>query len=113
MKGARFPTAETLQRLIAVVGQNNAITDATEMEPYLREWRERWVGKAQAVLKPASVEEVSRILAIANETRTAIVAQGGNTGAVGDRFPSRSGMRWSSRSSGSTASARSMPSTTR
>ena len=42
MKGARFPTAETLQRLIAVVGQNNAITDATEMEPYLKEWRERW-----------------------------------------------------------------------
>ncbi len=87
MKGARFPTAETLQRLIAVVGQNNAITDATEMEPYLKEWRERWVGKAQAVLKPASVDEVSRILAIANETRTAIVAQGGNTGAVGGQIP--------------------------
>jgi FAD/FMN-containing dehydrogenase len=81
------PTADTIERLIATVGKANAITSPTEMQPYLKEWRDRWVGKAAAILKPGKVEEVAQILAIANETRTAIVAQGGNTGLVGGQIP--------------------------
>src|SRR5687767_13752416 len=82
---------EVIERLITVVGKENAITSAAEMDPYLHEWRERWVGKAKAVLKPRTTEEVSRILAIAHETETPIVAQGGNTGAVGGQIPFDSG----------------------
>ncbi len=81
----------TIERLIAVVGRENAITVAAEMEPYLHEWRERWTGKAKAVLRPKTTEEVSRLLAIAHETETPIVAQGGNTGAVGGQIPFESG----------------------
>jgi FAD/FMN-containing dehydrogenase len=81
----------TIERLVAVVGRENAITNAAEMEPYLHEWRERWVGKAKAVLRPKSTEEVSRLLQIAHETETPIVAQGGNTGAVGGQIPFESG----------------------
>jgi FAD/FMN-containing dehydrogenase len=80
-----------IERLIAVVGRENAITVAAEMEPYLHEWRERWTGKAKAVLRPKTTEEVSRLLAIAHETETPIVAQGGNTGAVGGQIPFESG----------------------
>ena len=40
---------------------------------------------------PARREEVSRILAIANETRTAIVPQAGNTGLCGGQIPRDSG----------------------
>jgi FAD/FMN-containing dehydrogenase len=76
-----------IERLISVVGRENAITDNAEMQPYLHEWRERWVGKAQAVLKPKTTAEVARVLAIAHETETGIVAQGGNTGAVGGQIP--------------------------
>jgi FAD/FMN-containing dehydrogenase len=43
------------------------------------------------VLRPATTGEVSRILAIANETRTAIVPQAGNTGLVGGQIPHESG----------------------
>jgi FAD/FMN-containing dehydrogenase len=82
-----YPTAETIGRLIATIGKANAITDPIEMQPYLKEWRDRWVGKAVAVLKPGNVREVAQILAIADETRTAIVAQGGNTGLVGGQIP--------------------------
>jgi FAD/FMN-containing dehydrogenase len=85
------PSAETLERLIAVVGTVNAITNSSEMQPYLKEWRDRWVGKAALILRPGSVAEVSQILAIANETRTAIVPQGGNTGLVGGQIPSDKG----------------------
>ncbi len=91
MKPPARPAPKTIERLVQIVGRPNAIVDAQEMEPYLREWRERWVGKAAAVLKPQNVDEVSQILSLANEMRIPIVAQGGNTGAVGGQIPSDSG----------------------
>jgi len=39
------------------------------------------------VLLPVSVSEVSAVLKLANETRTAVVPQGGNTGLVGGQIP--------------------------
>jgi FAD/FMN-containing dehydrogenase len=39
---------------------------------------------------PAETEQVARILAVCNETGTAIVPQGGNTGLVGGQIPTRS-----------------------
>ena len=39
------------------------------------------------VLRPGSVAEVSAILKLANDTGTAIVPQGGNTGLVGGQIP--------------------------
>jgi FAD/FMN-containing dehydrogenase len=53
----------------------------------LREWRKLYQGKTPLVLKPGSTEEVSRILALAHETGTAVVPQGGNTGLVGGQIP--------------------------
>jgi FAD/FMN-containing dehydrogenase len=91
MRPPARPTPNTINRLIDIVGKANGIIEPREMEPYLREWRDRWVGKAAAVLKPQNVDEVSRILSLANETRTAIVTQGGNTGAVGGQIPGDSG----------------------
>jgi len=77
------PSAETLDRLAAVVGEEYAIREPDDMENYVTEWRERWPGAAAMVVRPASTAEVSEILKIANETGTAVVPQGGNTGAVG------------------------------
>ena len=44
-------------------------------------------GHTPVVLRPGSVAEVSEILKLANETATAIVPQGGNTGLVGGQIP--------------------------
>jgi FAD/FMN-containing dehydrogenase len=85
------PSAETLARLVGVVGERHAIRDPEAMAPYLREWRDIYVGKSPLVLRPATTEEVSRILTIANETLTVIVPQGGNTGLVGGQIPSEIG----------------------
>lgn len=85
------PSAETLDRLAAVVGEEYAIREPDDMENYVTEWRERWPGAAAMVVRPASTAEVSEILKIANETGTAVVPQGGNTGAVGAQVPSASG----------------------
>ncbi len=44
-------------------------------------------GHTQLVLRPGSTAEVAAICKLANETRTAIVPQGGNTGLVGGQTP--------------------------
>ena len=85
------PSAETLDALSRIVGEHHAIRDPAAMAPYLHEWRDRYVGKAALVLKPGSTEEVAAILKRANDTRTAIVPQGGNTGLVGGQIPFESG----------------------
>jgi FAD/FMN-containing dehydrogenase len=85
------PAPETLARLAAVVGEPHAIRDAAEMDGYMREWRQIWYGRSPMVLRPATTEQVSQILAIANETRTVIVPQSGNTGLGGGQIPTGDG----------------------
>ena len=87
----QMPSRETIEALVRIVGEDHAIRDPDEMAPYLEEWRDRYHGKAALVLMPATTEEVAAILALANETRTAIVPQGGNTGLVGGQIPFESG----------------------
>jgi FAD/FMN-containing dehydrogenase len=81
------PSSETLARFTTIVGEKYALTDPADMERHLVEHRRLYHGKTPLVLKPGTTEEVSRILALANETGTAIVPQGGNTGLVGGQIP--------------------------
>jgi FAD/FMN-containing dehydrogenase len=76
-----------LARFAAIVGEKYAITDKEAQAPYLAELRGLFRGHTPVVLRPANVEEVSKILALANETGTPIVPQGGNTGLVGGQIP--------------------------
>jgi D-lactate dehydrogenase (cytochrome) len=78
---------DLLARFIAIVGERYAITDPQMQEPYLVEMRDLFHGQTPVVLRPGSIEEVSNILKLANDTKTAIVPQGGNTGLVGGQIP--------------------------
>ncbi len=80
-------TAEILDRVAALIGAKNIITDAEAMVPYLREWRDLFRGKARAVIRPGSTEEVAQIVRLAAESGTPLVPQGGNTGLVGGQIP--------------------------
>lgn len=91
IRSARAPSAETIARLTAVVGPQNAITDPQAQAPYLREWRDLYVGQTPLIVKPANTDEVSRLLAIANAEGVGVVAQGGNTGLVGGQTPREDG----------------------
>src|SRR6266436_7104448 len=84
---AKFLAADLLARCVATVGDKNAITDREAQAPYLTEPRDMFRGLSPAVLRPGSVAEVAEILKLANETATAIVPQGGNTGLVGGQIP--------------------------
>ena len=79
--------SETFARLKAAVGEKGFTEDQKEIAPHLEEWRGKYQGKSPLLLKPASTAEVAAILAICNETKTAIVPQGGNTGLVGGQIP--------------------------
>jgi D-lactate dehydrogenase (cytochrome) len=81
------PDPALIARFAAIVGASHAITAPDLQAAYLHEMRDRWVGRTPLVLRPDSTEQVSRILALANETRTAVVPQGGNTGLVGGQIP--------------------------
>ena len=77
----------TLQAFGAIIGARNLLTDSADMAPYLKEWRDLFTGKARAVARPSSTAQVAALLALAHETGTPIVPQGGNTGLVGGQIP--------------------------
>jgi FAD/FMN-containing dehydrogenase len=80
-----------LDRFAAIVGDRFALRSPADIEPYVNEPRGLYGGTSPLVLRPGTVEEVSRIMKLATETRTAIVPQSGNTGLVGGQMPDKSG----------------------
>jgi FAD/FMN-containing dehydrogenase len=73
------------------VGPANVLTAPEDTAPYLTDWRKRYTGRAQAVVRPASTDEVAAVVKACAETRTPIVPQGGNTGLVGGGTPDDTG----------------------
>ena len=78
---------DVIERFRAIVGPEHALTDPDQQTPYLVEWRGEYTGVSPLILRPGSVEEVSQILALANEVGTPVVPQAGNTGLVGGQTP--------------------------
>ena len=72
-------------------GDRAVVTDASEIEPWLTDWRGRWHGKSAAILQPQTAEEVALIVAKAAELGVALVPQGGNTSMVGGATPPEDG----------------------
>jgi len=83
----RAPSPDLLPRFAAIVGDKYAITDAAALAPHLVEGRGLYHGRSAMLLRPGSVDEVVAILKLANESKTPLVPQGGNTGLVGAQIP--------------------------
>lgn len=79
--------SDVAARLKDAAGAQGWSEEPGEIAPHLSEWRGRWHGRSSLLLKPANTQAIARILAICNQTRTAIVPQGGNTGLVGGQIP--------------------------
>jgi FAD/FMN-containing dehydrogenase len=80
-----------LEQCRDIVGANYVLTDETDTAGYLTDWRRRYTGKAQAIVKPGSTEEVAAVVRLCNELHIPIVPQGGNTGLVLGSVPDESG----------------------
>ena len=72
------------------IGASNVLVDG-DLSAYELDWRKRWRGKAAAVVRPGSTDEVAAVVRACIAHGASIVAQGGNTGLVGGGVPDASG----------------------
>ena len=72
-------------------GPTAVVTDSSDLEPWLTDWRKRWRGRAAAMLQPSTAGEVAWIVGMAAELGVALVPQGGNTSMVGGATPPEDG----------------------
>lgn len=76
-----------IRKFEEIVGKKYVLTNDADMQGYLTEWRDKYVGNAHAVVLPKTAEEVSQIVKLCFDTDTPIVPQGGNTSLVGGSIP--------------------------
>ena len=88
-----------LGELRAIVGAAHVLTEG-DLSAYTQDWRKRSQGKPLAVVRPASTNEVARVVRACAAHRLAhphrgisIVPQGGNTGLVVGSTPDDSGQQ--------------------
>lgn len=81
-----------LHQCRTLLGAAYVLEAPQDMAPYLNDWRGRFSGKALAVLRPASVEQVAAVVKACAAHQVPIVAQGGNTGLVLGSVPDSSGL---------------------
>lgn len=79
-----------LASLRSLLGTDNVLTGEA-MAPFLTDWRERYSGEAEAVVRPGSTEEVAKVVRWCVEHGFSIVPQGGNTGLCGGATPDHRG----------------------
>jgi FAD/FMN-containing dehydrogenase len=79
-----------VEQLRAIVGERGLV-EASETAPYEVDWRDAYHGRAAAVVRPATTDEVSRVVAYLAAERIPMVPQGGNTSLCGASVPDGSG----------------------
>jgi len=78
---------DLIEQLTQIVGEKGILLDEVDMQGFVVEWRDKFIGKARAVVLPKSTDEVSAVVKACASTRTPLVPQGGNTSLVGGSIP--------------------------
>lgn len=71
------------KKFIEIVGSENVLMQGDKFSKYCQEPRGRFSSQPAMILFPSDKYEISKILTLSHDTKTAIVPQGGNTGLVG------------------------------
>ncbi len=79
-----------IEALRRIVGANQVLVDG-DLTAWEQDWRKRSRGKALAVVRPGSTDEVAQVVQACTAAGTALVPQGGNTGLVVGSIPDASG----------------------
>ena len=77
--------------LLAVVAERGLVTDPAEQQPYCADWRGQFIGRTALVVKPASTDEMAKVVALLADAGVGIVPQAGNTSLCGASVPDASG----------------------
>ena len=84
-------SSDLIDRLASIVGTAQVLTEPADLAPYLTDWRGRYRGAAQCVVRPGCTEEVAAVVKVCVEAGAAIVPQGGNTSLCGAATPDAAG----------------------
>jgi len=90
MSDTAIPT-NVLDQLRSIVGVAGYLESTADIAPFLTDHRKLFRGNTPLVLRPASTDEVSRILKVCNHNKVGVVPVGGNTGYCGAAVPSPDG----------------------
>ena len=82
--------ASLLDDLREAAGASHVLTEG-DLSRYELDWRQRYRGKALAVVQPGNVTEVAAVVKACGRHHVGLVVQGGNTGLVGASVPDASG----------------------
>ncbi|WP_313332496.1 FAD-binding oxidoreductase [Comamonas sp.] len=83
---------DLIASLRQIVGDAHVLTEG-DLSAYEQDWRRRVHGKALAVVRPATTEQVAAVVKACAANGTSIVPQGGNTGLVVGSTPDTSGQQ--------------------
>ncbi|WP_265949913.1 FAD-binding oxidoreductase [Dechloromonas sp. A34] len=84
-------TPSLSERLAGIVGATHVLTDPAELAPFLTDWRGRYHGAAQCLVRPANTVEVAAVVKACAAAGAPIVPQGGNTSHCGAATPDGEG----------------------
>lgn len=80
-----------LERCLAILGPAGIVLEPQSIEPYVTDFWRQYRGRAAAVLRPASTEQVAAVVREAARAGVPLVPQSGNTGLVRGGIPDESG----------------------
>jgi len=78
------------ESLKQILGEAHVLQEG-DAAPFLTDWRGRYQGRALAVVRPGSVQELVEVVRWCKHHRVPMVPQGGNTGMCGGATPDGSG----------------------
>jgi FAD/FMN-containing dehydrogenase len=81
---------ELIDSLRQIVGAPHVLTEG-DLTAWVQDWRRRETGKALAVVRPGSTDEVAAVVKACVAAGVSMVPQGGNTGMVVGSTPDASG----------------------
>lgn len=82
---------DLVAELKSIVGPAGWKSEASDLAPFLTDWRGMYVGKTILMVAPASTAETAALVRACGAAGTALVPQGGNTGLCGGSVPDASG----------------------
>jgi FAD/FMN-containing dehydrogenase len=84
-------TESLIATLGSIVGPQYVLTDSADTASYLTDWRGRYRGAAQCVVRPGNTVEVAAVVKACAEAGMPVVPQGGNTSLCGAATPDGEG----------------------
>src|SRR5262249_4811670 len=88
---AALVTKTLLGSIRAIVGDRGLLTDDSNTQAAAEDWRRLYKGNTQAVIRPATTQEVAAVVRLCARAGVPIVTQGGNTSMVGGAVPAEDG----------------------